>query len=89
VLDNIVEDIRRSLRFYAKQTGQSFFLKIFLTGGAAETPGLTDLISSKLSIDCDTLDPFDGIEGADSISVDNASQYVLAMGLSLRAGMEQ
>ena len=89
VFDNIVEDIRRSLRFYAKQTGQSFFLKIFLTGGAAETPGLTDLISSKLSIDCDTLDPFDGIEGADSISVDNASQYVLAMGLSLRAGMEQ
>ena len=89
VLDNIVEDIRRSLRFYAKQTGQSFFLKIFLTGGAAKTPGLTDLISSKLSIDCDTLDPFDGIEGADSISVDNASQYVLAMGLSLRAGMEQ
>jgi type IV pilus assembly protein PilM len=89
VFDNIVEDIRRSLRFYAKQTGQSFFLKIFLTGGAAETPGLTDLISSKLSIDCDTLDPFDGIDGADSISVDNSSQYVLAMGLSLRAGMEQ
>ena len=89
VFDNIVEDIRRSLRFYAKQTGQSFFLKIFLTGGAAETPGLTDLISSKLSIDCDTLDPFDGIDGADSISVDNASQYVRAMGLSLRAGMEQ
>ena len=89
VFDNIVEDIRRSLRFYAKQTGQSFFLKIFLTGGAAETPGLTDLISSKLSIDCGTLDPFDGIDGADSISVDNSSQYVLAMGLSLRAGMEQ
>ena len=33
VYDSLVEDMRRSLRFYAKQTGQSFFLKIFLTGG--------------------------------------------------------
>ena len=88
VFDNLVEDIRRSLRFYAKQTGQSFFLKILLTGGAAETPGLADLISSKLSIDCDVLNPFDGVEGADSLSVDNPSQYVLAMGLCIRAGME-
>ena len=29
VYDNSVEDMRRSLRFYAKQTGQSFFLKNF------------------------------------------------------------
>ena len=88
VFDNLVEDIRRSLRFYAKQTGQSFFLKILLTGGAADTPGLADLISSKLSIDCDVLNPFDGVEGADSLSLDNPSQYVLAMGLCIRAGME-
>ena len=88
VFDNLIEDIRRSLRFYAKQTGQSFFLKILLTGGAAETPGLTELINSKLDIDCGILNPFDGVEGADSLSVDNPSQYVLAMGLSLRAGME-
>ena len=88
VFDNLVEDIRRSLRFYAKQTGQSFFLKILLTGGAAATPGLADLINSKLSIDCDVLNPFDGVEGADSLSLDNPSQYVLAMGLCIRAGME-
>ena len=89
VFDNLIEDIRRSLRFYAKQTGQSFFLKILLTGGAADTPGLTDLISSKLNIDSDILNPFDGVEGADSLSVENPSQYVLAMGLCLRAGMEK
>ena len=88
VYDNLVEDLRRSLRFYAKQTGQSFFLKILLTGGAASTPGLTDLISSKLNIDSDVLNPFDSVEGSDDISVDNPSQYVLAMGLCIRAGME-
>ena len=89
VFDNLIEDIRRSLRFYAKQTGQSFFLKILLTGGSAETPGLTELISSKLNIDSDILNPFDGVEGVDSLSVENPSQYVLAMGLCLRAGMEK
>ena len=89
VFDNLIEDIRRSLRFYAKQTGQSFFLKILLTGGSADTPGLSQLISSKLNIDCDVLNPFDGVEGADNLTVDNPSQYVLAMGLCIRAGMEQ
>ena len=88
VFDNLIEDIRRSLRFYAKQTGQSFFLKILLTGGSADTPGLSQLISSKLSIDCAVLNPFDGVEGADNLTVDNPSQYVLAMGLCIRAGME-
>ena len=88
VYDNLVEDIRRSLRFYAKQTGQSFFLKIFLTGGAAETPGLTDLISSKLSIECAVFNPFDGLEGADELSITNPSQYTVAMGLGLRGGLE-
>ena len=88
VYDNLVEDLRRSLRFYAKQTGQSFFLKILLTGGAASTPGLTGLISSKLNIDSDVLNPFDSVEGSDDISVENPSQYVLAMGLCIRAGMD-
>ena len=89
VFDNLIEDIRRSLRFYAKQTGQSFFLKILLTGGSANTEGLSELISSKLNIDCDVLNPFDGLDGADNLTVDNPSQYVLAMGLCIRAGMEQ
>tara|TARA_B100001113_G_scaffold351317_1_gene350150 strand:- start:8 stop:1063 length:1056 start_codon:yes stop_codon:yes gene_type:complete len=89
VFDNLIEDIRRSLRFYAKQTGQSFFLKILLTGGSADTPGLSQLISSKLNIDCDVLNPFDGVEGADNLTIDNPSQYVLALGLCIRAGMEQ
>ena len=88
VYDNLIEDLRRSLRFYAKQTGQSFFLKILLTGGAAGTPGLAELISSKLNIDCDILNPFEGFDGAESLSLENPNQYVLAMGLCIRAGME-
>ena len=87
VYDNLVEDLRRSLRFYAKQTGQSFFLKVFLSGGAADTAGLTDFISSKLNIECDIFDPFFEVDGAENISVNNPSQYTTALGLGIRGGM--
>ena len=89
VYDNLVEDIRRSLRFYAKQTGQSFFLKIFLTGGAAVTPGLADFISSKLNVDTAVFNPFESINGGADFSVANPNQYTVALGLGIRGGMER
>ena len=46
-------------------------------------------ISSKLNIDSAVLNPFEGVDGADDISVDNPSQFTLAMGLCIRAGMEE
>ena len=87
VYDNLVEDLRRSLRFYAKQTGQSFFLKIFLTGGAAGTPGLTEFVSSRLNIESAILNPFENVDGAENISVTNPSQFTTALGLGIRGGM--
>ena len=87
IYDNLVEDLRRSLRFYAKQTGQSFFLKIFLSGGAAETPGLTDFVSGKLNIECAIFNPFEDVEGGGNISVPNKSQFTTALGLGIRGGL--
>ncbi|MBT3179818.1 MAG: type IV pilus assembly protein PilM [Candidatus Marinimicrobia bacterium] len=87
VYDNLVEDLRRSLRFYAKQTGQSFFLKIFLSGGSGNTPGLTDFIHSKLNIECAVFDPFENMAGAEDLSVSNSCQYTTALGLGIRGGM--
>tara|TARA_Y100000590_G_C15697731_1_gene1005772 strand:- start:1020 stop:2078 length:1059 start_codon:yes stop_codon:yes gene_type:complete len=89
VYDNLVEDIRRSLRFYAKQTGQSFFLKIFLTGGAASTPGLVDFISSKLNVETAVFNPFEHMNGTADFSVDNPSQFTVALGLGIRGGMDR
>ena len=87
VYDNLIEDMRRSLRFYAKQTGQSFFLKIFLTGGAAATPGLSAAVNEKLNIECDVFNPFNSMSGVDEISAQNPSQYTTALGLGIRGGM--
>ena len=87
VYDSLIEDMRRSLRFYAKQTGQSFFLKIFLTGGAAGTPGLTAIVNEKLNIDCAVFDPFESMVGSDDVSISNPSQFTTALGLGIRGGM--
>jgi len=87
VYDSLIEDMRRSLRFYAKQTGQSFFLKIFLTGGAAGTPGLAQEVNEKLNIECAVFDPFESMVGADDVSISNPSQYTTALGLGIRGGM--
>ena len=87
VYDSLVEDMRRSLRFYAKQTGQSFFLKIFLTGGAACTPGLAQVVNEKLNIECAVFNPFETMAGAEELSISNPSQYTTALGLGIRGGM--
>ena len=87
VYDSLVEDMRRSLRFYAKQTGQSFFLKIFLSGGGASTPGLAEFVNQKLNIECAVFDPFENIEGKEKLSISNPSQFTTALGLGIRGGM--
>ena len=87
VYDSLVEDMRRSLRFYAKQTGQSFFLKIFLSGGGAPTPGLAEFVNQKLNIECAVFDPFENIDGKDNLSISNPSQFTTALGLGIRGGM--
>lgn len=87
VYDSLVEDVRRSLRFYAKQTGQSFFLKIFLSGGGASTPGLAEFVNQKLNIECAVFDPFENVEGKEKLSISNPSQFTTALGLGIRGGM--
>ena len=88
VYDNLIEDMRRSLRFYAKQTGQSFFLKIFLSGGAASTPGLAELVTQKLNIECAVFNPFESMENASDLAALNPSQFTTALGLGIRGGMD-
>ncbi|MBJ13606.1 MAG: hypothetical protein CMG62_11125 [Candidatus Marinimicrobia bacterium] len=85
--DNLIEDVRRSLRFYAKQTGQSFFLKIFLSGGSGSTPGLKEFVNEKLNIETDLFNPFENLTLDDSISISNVSQYAVALGLAIRGGL--
>ena len=87
VFDNFVEDVRRTLRYYAKTTNQSFFLKIFLSGGASTTPGLARYFQEKLNIETTLFNPFEKINGADKLTILNPQQYAIATGLAIRGGL--
>lgn len=86
VFDNFVEDIRRSLRYYAKTTNQSFFTHVYLTGGGSATSGLAELIQSKLNLEVSVYNPFQSFDGYSEDAVVNPAQYAVAVGLSLRGG---
>ncbi len=86
VIDNYVEDIRRSLRYYAKMTHQSFFLHIYLTGGASTLVGLSDFIQNKLNIEVSIFNPLNMFDGYETDSIINPAQYTIAAGLALHGG---
>lgn len=86
VFDNFVEDIRRSLRYYAKTTNQSFFTHLFLTGGGSATEGLAALIQSKLNLEVSPYNPMQTLDGYEEGAIVNPGQYSVAVGLALRGG---
>jgi len=87
VFDNLIEDVRRSLRYYAKTTNQSFFIKIFLSGGGAETKGLAEMIESKLNLETVIFNPFQSFSEHDDLDISNKSQFSVAVGLAIRGDL--
>ncbi|NOZ07925.1 MAG: type IV pilus assembly protein PilM [FCB group bacterium] len=86
IYTKLVEEVRKSLRFYMKNSGQSHFNKIYLSGGSAPLPGLQDFISENLNIKVELLNPFKKIENV--AEMDNPAQYAIAFGCALR-GLEK
>ncbi len=84
IYDEFVEELRRSLRYYAKQTNQSFFQKILLTGGSASLPGLTEFIAEKLNVPVELYNPTLQLQSEEINSISNPWKYSVAIGLALR-----
>jgi len=87
-LDNFVEDVRRTLRFYAKSTNQSHFTGIYLSGGGSGIAGLDSFIESRLQLDTLQFNPFSKLELKDDLVTENPCQYSVAVGLALRGCYE-
>lgn len=82
-IDKLGDEINRSLRYYVKETGQSFFNRIELVGGCAESNDLIHYLEKKFSIEVRPYDPFAHVEG--SAEVRHRPQYAAAVGLAQRA----
>ncbi|MCB5229608.1 MAG: type IV pilus assembly protein PilM [Candidatus Cloacimonetes bacterium] len=83
--DAIVEELRRSLRFYVKEAGNSDFRKIYIMGGTAKLKGLQDYIQEKISISTEVFMPFINVEMPEKFVDKKDPQLALAIGLAMRA----
>jgi type IV pilus assembly protein PilM len=82
--DMIVEEIRRSLRFYVKEAGNSDFRKIYLMGGTAKLKGLLEFVQDKVNIPTEIYAPFVNIEMPEKFQDKKDPQLALAVGLAMR-----
>ncbi len=82
--DAIVDEVRRSLRFYVKEAGNSDFRKLYLMGGTAKLKGLQDYIQEKVAIPTETFMPFINVEMPEKFQDKKDPQLALAIGLAMR-----
>jgi type IV pilus assembly protein PilM len=82
--DLVVEEIRRSLRFYVKEAGNSDFRKIYLMGGTAKLKGLLEFVQDKVNIPTEIYMPFVNIEMPEKFQDKKDPQLSLAIGLAMR-----
>lgn len=82
IINDLCDDIRKTLRYYLKNNGNTFFKKFYLSGGMAHLKGFKEQIEDSLKISTENLNPFNKIE-MDSLP-GNYMQYTVATGLAIR-----
>nr|MDK2850425.1 type pilus assembly protein PilM [Candidatus Cloacimonadota bacterium] len=82
--DAIAEELRRSLRFYVKEAGNSDFRKIYLMGGGAKTKGLAEYLQDKVNVPTEIFLPFINVEMPEKFQDKKDPQLALAIGLAMR-----
>lgn len=83
-VEQIALAVRRSMRFYVKEAGNSDFRKIYLTGGTANTLGLPKFLEKQLNIPVEKFNPFESVRVPRDLKYNPDPQLTLAMGLALR-----
>ena len=84
VVDRFGEEVNRTLRYYVKETGQSFFTKFVLLGGGAGLDDIRDYLANKFNASVEVYDPFAFMDVATENGGGHPSQYAAAVGLAIR-----
>jgi len=85
--DKLGDEINRSLRFYVKDSGQSVFTHIVLTGGSAMLTGLDTYLSNKFNLPMELYDPFNQLDSRVPVEAGNPYQMSAAIGLAIRGDL--
>jgi type IV pilus assembly protein PilM len=82
--ESIALEVKRSLRYYVKEAGNSDFRKVLLTGGTAKLIGLQEYFEENLNIPTEIYDPFYNLEMPERFRSRKDPQLALALGLAMR-----
>jgi type IV pilus assembly protein PilM len=83
-VDGLIDEIRRSLRYYTKETGIREFEKILMSGGSASMPNFNSHLAQALSMNVEIYNPFELFTVPPGFSDSVAAQMATACGLALR-----
>ncbi|RLC50227.1 MAG: pilus assembly protein PilM, partial [Candidatus Cloacimonadota bacterium] len=82
--EQITQEIKRSLRYYVKEAGNSDFRKVLLLGGSAKLKGLPEYLGEQLNIPVEVFNPFVNLEMPEKFKDKKDPQLGLALGLAMR-----
>jgi len=88
-VESLASEISRTIDFYLATNPEDKLGRFYLSGGAARTTGLKELLSKKLELDVEIADPFNSIicdeKKFDSDYLKDAGpSFAVAVGLAIR-----
>ncbi len=82
--DNLIDEVRRSLRYYTKETSVREFDRMLFSGGAALTVNLNSQLAQALSMTVEIYNPFDLFTVPPGFTDSVGAQLAIACGSALR-----
>jgi type IV pilus assembly protein PilM len=83
-IDNLIDEIRRSLRYYTKETGCRSYQKVLLCGGSSMLPSLNSHLAQHLNLTVELYNPFTGFITPPGLDDAAGTRLAVACGLALR-----
>ena len=85
-IENLVQEVQRSLDFFSATSGDDKIIKIYLTGGVSKSQRICEELSERLGIPAEVIDPFRNIIVNDK---DFDPEYLEAIGpmMSVATGL--
>lgn len=83
-IDTLVDELRRSLRYYSKETGIREFDKMLICGGTARMTNLNSHLAQALSMNVEIYNPFESFTVPPGFNEFIGTQLATACGLAMR-----
>lgn len=82
--DLLVEEIRRSLRYYFKESGRNDFSEIVISGGSAKINSFDAFLSGHLHLPVSIYNPLENLTLGGNLTINEEPQLTQAIGLAMR-----